>query len=418
VTPRSLTDWLAWIEACHPEAMELGLDRVAAVDAALGAPRPPCVVSVAGTNGKGSVVALLESMLVAAGYRVGAYTSPHLLDFNERIRIDGAPVIDAALCAAFARVERARGTVPLTYFEYATLAALAVFAEAPLDVVLLEVGLGGRLDAVNVVDADVAVLTPIDLDHADWLGDDRESIGREKAGILRPGRIAVSVDPEPPRSVVEAATALGATLLLPGRDFEHAVDAHGWRWSGGGRSRTTLPRPALFGRHQYANAAAALAVLHALSDRLPVGQDAVRRGLLEARLPGRFQVLPGEVESILDVAHNPHAARALAAALATRPCEGRTLAVVGMLDDKAVEATLAALADGVARWFVAPLPVPRGSDPARLVAALEALDADVESCADVTAALAHATGTADPGDRVLVFGSFHTVAAALGGDPG
>jgi len=416
VTPTTLAQWLAFIEACHPREIELGLERVTDVHAALDLPPPPCVITVAGTNGKGSVIAFLEAILMAAGYRVGAYTSPHLLSFNERIRINAAAVDDAALCRAFARVDEARGATRLTYFEFATLAALVLFAEALPDVVLLEVGLGGRLDAVNVVDPDLAVLTPIDLDHAEWLGEEREVIGREKAGILRPGRPAVSVDPQPPASVVAAAAVLEAPLWLPGRDYDYAVDAHGWRWSTTGRVRTTLPRPGLFGRHQYANAAAALMALHGLSEQLPVGQDAVRRGLLEVQLPGRFEVHPGEIEHILDVAHNPHGARALAAALASRPSDGRTLAVVGMLEDKAIEATLAELVDSVAQWFAAPLRAPRGSNTGRLVAALEGLGAKVEACPDIAGACNRAVAAAAPGDRVVVFGSFHTVAAALRAD--
>jgi dihydrofolate synthase/folylpolyglutamate synthase len=361
------------------------------------------LITVAGTNGKGSVVAFLEAILGAAGYRVGAYTSPHLLAFNERVRLASMPVDDTTLCAAFARVETARGDVRLTYFEYATLAALVVFADAAPDAVLLEVGLGGRLDAVNLIDPDLALLAPIDLDHAAWLGDDRE------------GRPAVSVDPEPPASVVARAAELGAPLHLPGRDYEYAVDAHGWRWHAGARTRTTLPRPGLFGRHQYANAAAVLTALELLRERLPVGQDAVRLGLLEAHLPGRFEVHPGAVETILDVAHNPHGVRALAGALATRPCEGRTLAVVGMLQDKAVEAALAEL-DDVAHWYVAPLPVARSADPQRLVAALQARSGEVEACASIDVAGRRAHAAASPGDRVVVFGSFHAVAAALRSD--
>ncbi len=415
MSPTTLAAWLAHIEACHPEEIELGLERVAAVHAALALPVPACTITVAGTNGKGSTVAFLEAILGAAGFRTGAYTSPHLLDFNERVRIAGRPVDDATLCAAFARVEAARGAVPLTYFEYATLAALVVFAEAAPDALLLEVGLGGRLDAVNVVDPDLAILTPIDLDHAAWLGGDRESVGREKAGILRAGRPGVCVDPTPPTSVVARAAELGAPLHLPDRDYTFAVDAHGWRWQAGDRRRTSLPRPALFGRHQYANAAAVLTALDLLRDRLPVGQDAVRRGLLEVHLRGRFEVHPGEIETILDVAHNPHGVRALADALAARPCEGQTHAVVGMLADKAIEAALAEL-DGIARWFVAPLPVARGADPQRLVDALAQRDMEVSACRDVGDALHRAHAAASPGDRVVVFGSFHTVAAALRAD--
>ncbi len=410
--PTTLGEWLAHVEACHPAEIELGLERVATVHARLALPPQALTITVAGTNGKGSVVAFLEAILGTAGYRVAAYTSPHLLAFNERVRVVGTPADDATLCAAFARVEAVRGDVALTYFEFTTLAALAVFADAAPDVTVLEVGLGGRLDAVNIIDPDLAVITPVDLDHAAWLGDDREAIGREKAGILRAGRPAVSVAPDPPASVIEAAAALGAPLHLPGCDYDFAVDAHGWRWSSGSRVRSTLPRPALFGRHQYANAAAVLMALHLLADRLPIGQDAVRRGLLDVRLPGRFEVRPGVVETILDVAHNPHGARALAETLAARPCAGRTLGVVAMLADKAIEATLAALAQQVAAWYVAPLPVARGADPARLVAALEALGAPVTACASVGEAVRRAHAAASPDDRVLVCGSFHTVAAA------
>ncbi|MDX1594676.1 MAG: bifunctional tetrahydrofolate synthase/dihydrofolate synthase [Gammaproteobacteria bacterium] len=410
--PTTLAQWLNRIESCHPEEIELGLERVGEVAGRLDLPGT-CTVTVAGTNGKGSVVAFLEAMLGAAGYRVAAYTSPHLLAFNERVRLGGVPVDDAALCAAFARVEAARGAVPLTYFEYATLAALCVFADDAPDVRLLEVGLGGRLDAVNIVDADLAVVTPVDLDHAAWLGDDRETIGREKAGILRPGRPAISADPDPPASLVGVAAALGAPLHVAGRDYDFRVDAHGWRWSAPGRVRTSLPRPALFGRHQFANAAAALMALHLLAERFPVGQDAVRRGLLEARLPGRFEVHPGPVETILDVAHNPHGTRALAESLAARPTRGRTLAVVAMRDDKAVEAALAPLVDGVTAWYLAPLPAPGGADPVRLAGALEAYGATPARLASVAEALRSAHADAAEGDRVVVFGSFHTVAAAL-----
>ena len=413
--PTTLAAWLAHIEACHPEEIELGLERVATVHAALALPVPACTVTVAGTNGKGSTVAFLEAILTAAGYRVGAYTSPHLLAFNERIRVGGVPVDDAALCTAFARVEAARGSVPLTYFEYTTLAALVVFADAAPDALLLEVGLGGRLDAVNVIDPDLAILTPIDLDHAAWLGHDHPDLAGSDPGVLRPGRPAVSVAPDPPASLDAVASDLAAPVYRPGRDYAFAVDAHGWRWQANGRTRTTLPRPGLFGRHQYANAAAALTALDLLSDRLPVGQDAVRFGLLDARLAGRFEVHPGEVETILDVAHNPHGVRALAGALSARPCEGRTLAVVGMLADKAIEAALAEL-DDVAHWYVAPLPVARGAEPQRLVDALAARGEAVTACQSVADAGRRAHADAAPGDRVVVFGSFHTVAAALRAD--
>ncbi len=414
--PRDLAAWLAWQETLHPNPIDLGLERVAAVWARLHpGPLPFAVVTVGGTNGKGSTVAYLEAILCAAGCRVGAYTSPHLLRYNERVRIDGVEAGDAALCAAFERIDAARSDTSLTYFEFGTLAALELFARAPVEVALLEVGLGGRLDAVNVVDPDVAVVTTIDLDHTAWLGEDREAIGREKAGIFRPGRPALYSDRNPPQSLLAAARACGARLLRVGRDYELRAAADGWEFRGPGGSIDGLPRPALAGGFQLDNAATALAALQLLAPRITVTAEACRAGLATARLAGRFQHLPGPVERILDVAHNPQAARALAANLAAEPCTGRTYAVFGMLADKDVEAVAGALRGVVDGWYLAGLEVPRGLSAAVLEARLAPLELPLRaSLPSVAAAWRAALQAARPGDRVLACGSFFTVAEVMG----
>lgn len=414
----TLNEWLAWQETLHAREIDLGLERVSRVLERLGRAHPPyTVLTVGGTNGKGSCVAMLESILGAAGYRVAAYTSPHLLRYNERIRIGGVEVDDATLCRAFERVDQARGDITLTYFEFGTLAALDIFHGAGLDVAILEVGLGGRLDAVNAVDADVALITSIDLDHVDWLGTDRESIGREKAGILRTGRPAVCGDPHPPCSLVTQAQLLGAPLYCLERDFGYTKDKDmsGWRWWSSVGRRDALPLPNLYGDFQLQNAAAVLMVLELIREDLPVGQDHLRRGLGEIRLRGRFQVLPGAVERILDVAHNPHGAVALAQALRQRPCTGRTLAVTAILGDKDVEnigRTMRAVVDA---WYAAGLDVPRGQSGAALAERLAAVhpEAPILAHACVCDAYAQALQDARPGDRVVVFGSFYTVAEIL-----
>ncbi len=418
----TLVDWLRWQETLHPNAIALGLERVQTVYQRVGERAPaPQVITVAGTNGKGSSVAMLETIFIAAGYRVGAYTSPHLLRYNERIRIGGEAVTDTLLCEVFERIDQARGALSLTYFEFATLAALVLFADARLDVAVLEVGMGGRLDAVNIIDADVALITPIDIDHGAWLGDNREAIGREKAGILRAGRPAVCSDSAPPVSLLEHGAELASPLYCLDRDFSAIPTATGWDWISEERRRTTLPLPALRGRHQLDNAAGVIMVLALLARRLPVGQSELRQGLLSVQLPGRFQVLAGEVTRILDVAHNPHGARALARQLSAYPCSGRTRAVVGMLADKDFRGVFAALFAQVDEWHLAGLAVPRGATAAQLADALVGVCADhtgqsrAAACCypDVTAACAGARARAQTGDRLLIFGSFHTVAAAL-----
>jgi dihydrofolate synthase/folylpolyglutamate synthase len=414
----SLADWLTWQETLHPSEIELGLERVAAVLRRLHPEPPPfAVITVGGTNGKGSSVAMLEAILRAGGYRVGAYTSPHLLRYNERIRLDGAEIDDATLCDSFERIDQARGDTSLTYFEFGTLAALDIFHRCGVDVAILEVGMGGRLDAVNVLDADVALVTTVDVDHAQWLGETREEIAFEKAGIYRGGRPAVYGAANVPGSLREHADAIGARLYCYGRDFGGATEGEGgWRWWGGTRQRHTLPLPALRGRSQLQNAAGVLMALELLAERLPLDQAQIRAGLLAATLPGRFQVLPGEVSLILDVAHNPQAAAELAANLAALPCGGRTLAVLGMLADKDMAGAIGQVSGAVDHWYPAGLAVARGATAAQLGDALAAAGVAagrITPHATVGAALAAARRAARPGDRIVVFGSFHTVAEAL-----
>ena len=417
--PATLSGWLAYLETLHPKAIALGLDRVREVhsrlDAAIGCP----IVTVGGTNGKGSTCAMLDAILHSAGLRSGLYASPHLLRYNERVRIGGAEAADDRLVAAFNAVEDVRNGVPLTYFEFGTLAALWLFARARLDALILEVGLGGRLDAVNIVDADVAVLTSIDIDHVDYLGPTREDIGREKAGIFRAGRPAICADPHPPASVVAAAQAVGAKLLLLGRDYGYVDERTQWRYRGPRGERFGLPVPALRGAYQLPNAATALACLDTLRDALPVNAQAVREGLLAVSLPGRFQVLPGRPTVVLDVAHNPHAARALAAAMGSMGYHPETFAVCAMLADKDAAGVIGALRPLVTRWFVSGLPGARGDDGERVRNALAAAgvaSSSVRTFTDVEGAYRAARETALEADRIVVFGSFLTVAAALSAD--
>lgn len=415
MTPRTLDEWLRFVERQHPQAIALGLERVAAVRARMGLAFACPLITVGGTNGKGSTAAMLEAMLRAGGYRTGLYTSPHLLRYNERVRVAGAEAADSALAQAFAAVEAARGDVALTYFEFGTLAAAWLFARERLDAVVLEVGLGGRLDAVNVFDPDCAVLTSVGLDHIEYLGPTREDIGREKAGIFRAGRPAVVGDPEPPASVLDAAASLGARLWLFGRDFGARAQGHQWLyWSAGGR-RATLAHPALRGAVQLRNAATAIAALETLRERLPLGMDAVRRGLAQVALPGRFQVLPGRPRIILDVAHNPQAAAVLADNLGAAGHAPRTFAVFGMLRDKDIAGVARAVAPRIERWHLASLGGARGADADALATALAqaGVRAPATRYASVAEALAAARSEAGADDRIVVFGSFLTVAAAM-----
>jgi len=417
---RSLHEWLAYLETLHPKSIAMGLARVSEVYDRLALSFDVPVVTVTGTNGKGSTCTLMEAMLGAAGYRVGLYTSPHLTRYNERVRIAGDDVDDATLVGAFEAVERARTAsapaTPLTYFEFGTLAALLLFARARLDAWILEVGLGGRLDAVNLVDADVAVITNVDLDHQDYLGDTREAIGGEKAGILRAARPAVIGERDPPHSVVAHAAALGAPLYRLGHEFSFVDEGTQWRYRGPAGERFGLPVPALRGRYQLVNAATALTAVELLRARLPLDAGAIRAGLAGATLRGRFQVVPGRPTIVLDVAHNPHAARRLAATLGDMAYHPRTIAVFGMLRDKDIDGVIAALAPRVDQWRVATLPGPRGAGAEDLERRLRAQGIEagaVGAFDDVQAALAAARGEADQADRIVVFGSFLTVAAAL-----
>jgi dihydrofolate synthase/folylpolyglutamate synthase len=413
---RSLADWLGYIERQHPQAIALGLDRVVAVLAELRIEISCPIVTVGGTNGKGSTCALLEAILSCAGYRTGLYTSPHLLRYSERVRIAGREADDDTLCEAFAAVERARGTVPLTYFEFGTLAAFVLFSAEHPDAVILEVGLGGRLDAVNVLDADCAVLTSVGIDHTEYLGSTREAIGREKAGIFRSGKPAVVADPSPPASVLEEAQGKGARLLLIGRDFGYQRQDTQWSYWGPGGKRSGLAHPALRGAMQLRNASAAFAAVDALRERLPVAMQDLRRGLAEAALPGRFQVLPGRPQVVLDVAHNPEAAAVLAVNLGDSGFAPETIAVFGMLEDKDIAGVVRAMAPRITRWHLATLPGPRGAGSFHLRKILleEKIQNPVFEHASVAEALAAARSEAAENDKIVVFGSFLTVAGAYG----
>jgi len=410
-----LAGWLARLESRHAgPGIHLGLERVRAVWAAMRLNPGFVVITVGGTNGKGSTCAYLEAMLRAAGHRVGLYTSPHLLRYSERVRVDGEEAGAADLVAGFDAVEAARGAVALTYFEHATLAALWLFCKRDADVVVLEVGLGGRLDAVNVLDADCAVVCSVDLDHQEYLGPDRESIGFEKAGIYRPGRPAICADPDPPARLLGHAEAIGAHLLRLGHEFALEIGAEAWSMRWGDARIESLPPPTLVGMHQYRNAAAAIAALLSLGDKLSVPRQAIDQGLRVAWTPGRLQCVGHEPLRILDVAHNPHAARVLAQSIARiQPAGGRCIAVLAMLGDKDIEGVVAALAEQVALWHVAPLPVPRGAPAQRLTAAIEAVGGVCVAHADVAHAWQGANQEAGHADTILTFGSFYTVADVM-----
>ncbi len=414
---KTLEEWLAHCEQLHPVSIDMGLDRVAAVAAKLSIGFECPVITVAGTNGKGSTCAMLEGILQHAGYRTGVYTSPHLVHFEERCRLQGQAVPAAALLEGFARVEQARGDTSLTYFEFTTLAILSVLQGAGLDVVILEVGLGGRLDAVNIVDADCAIITSIDLDHTALLGPDRESIGREKAGILRTGKPAIISDPVPPQSVIDRATQIGADLWLVGRDFNFTGDRQQWAWAGRGRRYSGLAYPALRGANQLVNASGVLAALVALRGQLPVTAQAVRSGLAMVELPGRFQVVAGQPALVLDVAHNPHAVAALTANLDAMGFFPVTHAVFGAMADKDLAALLARIDPLIDRWYFTDLPLPRAASAAALQAIQAALPGarkvPASTHPDPLSALRAARDAADPADRIIVFGSFHTVGGVL-----
>jgi len=412
-----LADWLRWQESLNPRLVDLGLDRCARVAARLGLEALPMpVVTVSGTNGKGSCIAYLTRILESAGHPVAAYTSPFLERYNESLRLCGREVRDGELIVAFENVERARDRIALTFFEFRTLAAMDIIRRSQASVALLEVGLGGRLDAVNLMDADVAVVTSVDLDHTDWLGPDRESIGREKAGIFRPGRPAVCADPSPPASLVEHARAVGADLHTIGCEFSWHHGSSGWSWQGPVVGYRRLPAPGMGGAFQHSNAAAALMALQLLEPPLAVDAAAVREGIANAWLPGRQQILAGAVERVIDVAHNAQAARALAATLMARPLVGRTHAVFAMLADKDATTVAGALDGLVDEWHTATLPGPRGQRGERLAHGLRRQfpGHPVSVHADVAGAWRAAMSAARSGDRVVAFGSFLTAREVLG----
>ncbi len=416
-TPLTLDDWLAHCAAMHPKTMDLSLERTAEVKRRLGIHFDVPVIIVAGTNGKGSTCAMLESIARHAGYRVGLYQKPELVHFTERCRVNGEPVTAEALALQFAAVEGARGDITLTQFEFSTLAIARLLSMTELDLVILEVGLGGRYDSVNAFDADCAVITSIDLDHMEYLGPDRESIGLEKAQIMRPGKPVIVSDPVPPKSVVAHAEAIGADLWLVGRDFNHSGDRQQWAWSGRGRRYHGMSYPALRGANQLLNAAGAIAALIAIRDRLPINAQAVRTGLALVELPGRFQIVPGQPALVLDVAHNPQAVAALALNLDAMGFFPRTHAVFGVMADKDIAGLLTKIAPLVDVWHCCDLPSPRAASAEALAelvrAACGVRDVAIHCHASPAEALRAAAASADPADRIVVFGSFYTVGGVL-----
>ena len=410
---QTLSDWLRWQEQLHPTSIDLGLSRVREVWRHMHTEDFSCpVITVGGTNGKGSCVAMLQSIYQEASYVVGSYTSPHLWRYNERISVKGEPVSDAAICEAFARVDAARQDISLTYFEFGTLAALDIFKQHQLDVIILEVGLGGRLDAVNIIDADVALITSIDLDHTQWLGENRELIAREKAGILRATNVGIVIDPDPPESLVSYAQTLGNRLLRQGKDYDCRQDEGSWSWHYADTHRVGLPQPALTGHHQIRNAAGVMMAIEVLQPRLPVTLAQIRHGLLSVRLPGRFQLVAGEVTHVYDVAHNPAAARELANTLKSVHLPGALHVVFSALVDKDIPGIVAPLCTLVTHWYIAPLNAQRGATLQVITDAVHSVcpQALISQFPDLTQANATANQQAAVGDSVLVFGSFYTVA--------
>jgi dihydrofolate synthase/folylpolyglutamate synthase len=414
---KTLQEWLDWCEQLHPVAIDMGLERVKTVADHMDLRFDCPVITVAGTNGKGSTCAMLEAVLLQAGYRTGVYTSPHLVQFEERCRLHGESASAEAFAEAFAAVEAVRGDVSLTYFEFSTLAILHLMAKSNLDVAILEVGLGGRLDAVNIIDADCAVITSIDIDHTAILGKDRESIGFEKAGIMRAGRPVIVSDPVPPQSVIDHASAVGSDVWLFGRDFNFSGDKQQWAWAGRDRRYSGMAYPALRGANQLINASGVLAALDALRQRIPVTAQAVRNGLAMVELPGRFQIVPGQPVLVLDVAHNPHSVAALAANLDAMGFYPTTHAVFGAMADKDLLPMLQKVNPMIDRWYFTDLPLPRAAKAADLQQAWQAQNNRSDSASSVhndpMQALQAAIDAADPADRIVVFGSFYTVGGVL-----
>ncbi|MGS0741602.1 bifunctional tetrahydrofolate synthase/dihydrofolate synthase [Glaciimonas sp. GG7] len=421
--PTTLDEWLTLLESRHFKTIDMGLDRVKLVKERLNLQFACPVIMVAGTNGKGSTCAMLESMLLRAGYKVGLYIKPHFLHFNERAQLNGESASDQALIASFEAVEAHRGDVSLTYFEFTTLAIMHLLASENLEVVILEVGLGGRLDAVNVIDADIAIVTSIDIDHTDYLGDTREKIGFEKAGIFRSGKTAICSDPMPPQSLIDHANTIGADLWLLGRDFNYTGDKQQWNYGGRTQRRNSLGYPSLRGANQLLNASAALAALEALRMQLPVSAQEVRTGLVTVELPARFQVLPGQPLVVLDVAHNPHASATLAQNLDNMGFHPYTFGIFGAMLDKDIDGIVTQLKGRVDHWCLTDLPLPRAATAEQLrqhlqeagVKAQEGVAAEsTVQCFNTPAeAYANALSRAGENDRIVVFGSFLTVAGVM-----
>ena len=421
--PHTLPEWLARCERLHPKEMDLTLERVRQVKERLALRFNVPVITVAGTNGKGSTCAMLEAIALQAGYRVGLYIKPHLVHFEERCRVNGHSVAADELLPHFEAVEQSRGDVSLTYFEFTTLAIARLMSLAPLDMVILEVGLGGRLDAVNAIDTDCAIITSIDIDHTEYLGTTREAIGFEKAGVMRSGKPAIVSDPVPPQSLVDHARRIGADLWLCGRDFNCSGDKQQWSWAGRAKRFNGMAYPALRGANQLLNASGVLAALEALRDRLPVSAQAVRSGLALVELPGRFQIVAGQPMLVLDVAHNPHAVAALLQNLDQMGFYPRTHAVFGAMRDKDIAAMLARMAPVVDAWYFCDLPAARAAKATELAQIRQALAppgasagvsaGDVSCHGDPLLALRAALGRADPADRIVIFGSFSTVGGVL-----
>lgn len=420
----SLEAWLSHLETAHPVGIDMGLERISRVKAALDLDFHCPIITVAGTNGKGSTCAFMESILLAAGYRVACHTSPHLLRFNERARINGADASDAQLLLHFAEVEAARLSLPnpptLTYFEFTALAIMRYFAAGNLDAVILEVGMGGRLDAINILDADCAIVTSIDIDHAEFLGDTREKIAREKAGVFRPNAIAVCGDPMPPNSLVAYAESLQCDLWLMGRDYNFQGDKQQWGWSGRGKRFSGLGYPALRGANQLLNASAVIAALSALRDRIPVSAQDIRNGFALVELPGRFQVLPGQPTVVLDVAHNPHAASTLAQGLDKMGYHPYTYAIFGAMADKDIIGVIRPMVGLIDHWFCTDLPTTRAASAAELARILEAsgventgTEGGIQTFFSPSEAYQKALSLAGEGDRIVIFGSFYTVAGVM-----
>lgn len=418
----SLSEWLKWQENLHPSSIELGLERVTEVFGRLHSTPPPCpVITVAGTNGKGSSVALLESIYQNAGYQTGAFTSPHLLRYNERIHLNGEEVSDEIICETFERIDQARmqngEEISLTYFEFGALAALDIYFQTKPDVMILEVGLGGRLDVVNIIDADVALITSIGIDHTDWLGNDRETIAKEKAGIMRKDRPVIYSSPDMPASISDTAKEKGAVLYQRGQDFnwKNGAGFAAWDWNSANHQRTALPHSNLRGIHQLDNAAGVLMLLECLADKLPVNQKQIKAGLLSVSVTGRFQCQFGNPMHILDVAHNEASMACLAELLNSQVCGGNNVAVLGMLQNKAHADALAVMLPEITKWYVADLDVPRGAKSSQLADVLLGLDENTNvSCfSSVKLATEAADAEAEEGDRVIIFGSFYTVEFAM-----